>query len=83
MKLNLFLKILAIALIYLLLHGCAGAGDFEISLPKEYYIVRSSAHMITISKKENKNSLGETVIPAKVDEIGGVTNAMGSIFKKC
>ncbi|MBW5457298.1 DUF3997 domain-containing protein [Clostridium sporogenes] len=51
------------------MYGCAGLGDFEISLPKGYSVFRSSAHVITINKRENENSLDETVISAKVDEI--------------
>ncbi|EJO5347742.1 DUF3997 domain-containing protein [Clostridium botulinum] len=66
---KLFLKILTIVLIPLLLYGCAGAMDFQISLPRGYSVLRSSAHMITINKKKYENSLDETVIPAKVDEI--------------
>ncbi|GAA0739153.1 DUF3997 domain-containing protein [Clostridium oceanicum] len=64
-----FFKIMIITLISLLFYGCAGLGDFEIKLSKGYVLSRSSANMVTINKKEDGNSLSQTIIPEKVDKV--------------
>lgn len=62
-------RLLFIGMISLLLYGCAGAGDYDISLPGEYSLIRSSAHNITINKKQGEDVWGEALIPAKITEL--------------
>ncbi len=40
----------------LLLTGCAGLGDYDIDLPGDYSIVRTTAHNVTIAPKEGECS---------------------------
>lgn len=58
-----------ISLIFLLLYGCAGAGDYVVSLPGGYSLLRGSAHMITINKNIDENIWSEAVIPAKITKL--------------
>lgn len=53
----------------LLSSGCAGLGDYDITLPDGYSVIRTSAHMIKICKQEDEESWGEVLIPAKVVEV--------------
>ncbi|MEH6944856.1 DUF3997 domain-containing protein [Bacillus sp. JJ722] len=52
------------------LTGCPGAADYDIDLPGNYSIVRTSAHDVTIAPKTGEDSWGATIIPAKVTEVG-------------
>ncbi|KAB2332783.1 DUF3997 domain-containing protein [Bacillus mesophilum] len=50
--------------------GCAGASDYEIDLPGNYSVIRSSAHDVKISPKIGENGWGPEVVPAEVVEVG-------------
>lgn len=50
--------------------GCPGASDYDVELPGNYSIVRSSAHEVKIAPKISEGLWGEAVIPAKVIEAG-------------
>lgn len=63
------LRFVLIGVTTLLLYGCAGAGDYDISLPGEYSVIRSSGHDITIRKQEAEGYWGEELIPAKIVEL--------------
>lgn len=63
------LKCLLIISLSMILYGCAGAGDFDIDLSGGYSLIRSSAHMVTINKRESEAIWGEAIIPAKVIEL--------------
>ncbi|WP_282942172.1 DUF3997 domain-containing protein [Paenibacillus sp. RC67] len=54
---------------FLLTSGCAGLGDYDISLPGGYSVVRTSAHQVTISRQVSEGVWGERVVPAKVVQI--------------
>ncbi|MDM5154994.1 DUF3997 domain-containing protein [Bacillus sp. DX1.1] len=63
----MFFKMSVISL--LLLTGCAGVSDYDVDLPGDYSIVRSSAHNVTIAPKEGSGGWGSAVIPTKVTEV--------------
>lgn len=49
--------------------GCAGLGDYDIDLPGNYSIVRTSAHQIKLAPKKGESSWGSDIIPAKIVEV--------------
>ncbi|MGN7479199.1 DUF3997 domain-containing protein [Solibacillus silvestris] len=53
----------------LVLTGCAGLADYDIDLPGDYSVVRTSAHQIFISPKISDNQWGPEVIPSEVTEV--------------
>ncbi|MBU9713694.1 DUF3997 domain-containing protein [Evansella tamaricis] len=53
-----------------LLTGCAGMADYDVELPGNYSILRTSAHQVTIALKTGEDSWGSEIIPAKVTEVG-------------
>lgn len=63
------LKCLLIGMVCLLLNGCAGAGDYDISLSGGYSLIRSSGDIITINKKTGDGVWEEALIPEKVTEL--------------
>ncbi|PQD93653.1 hypothetical protein CYL18_18785 [Pradoshia eiseniae] len=70
-NLYFYISLTAITIISLLfLTGCPGASDYDIDLPDNYSIVRTSANEVTIAPKTSKDSWGSTIIPAKVTEVG-------------
>lgn len=52
------------------LTGCAGAADYDIELPGEYSIIRTSAHQVKIAPKTGTDSWGANAVPAEVTEVG-------------
>ncbi|GKV70339.1 hypothetical protein NCCP2716_28370 [Sporosarcina sp. NCCP-2716] len=52
------------------LTGCAGAADYDIDLPGEYSILRTSAHQVTIAPKTGTDAWGANAVPAEVTEVG-------------
>jgi len=50
--------------------GCAGASDYDIDLPGNYSILRTSAHQVTIAPKTSENGWGANIVPAEVIEVG-------------
>lgn len=63
---SLFIAIISIVL----LTGCSGASDYEVDLPGNYSIVRTSAHQVIIAPKTSQDSWDSAIIPAKVTEVG-------------
>lgn len=61
--------IIMLLLLLIILQGCAGAGDYDIQLPGQFSVVRTSAHQVTISPKESSHSWGSPVVPAKVVQV--------------
>lgn len=60
---------IVIVLVGLTLFGCAGAGDYDIELSGGYSLIRSSAHQVTINKRQSETSWESAVIPTKIVEI--------------
>ncbi|MGL5085527.1 MAG: DUF3997 domain-containing protein [Clostridium sp.] len=53
-----------------MLYGCVPErGDYDITLPNDYSLIRNSAHMITINKQIDESSWNLEIIPAKVVEL--------------
>ncbi len=52
------------------LTGCAGAADYDIDLPGEYSILRTSADRVIIAPKTGTDIWREAAVPAKVTEVG-------------
>ncbi|MGN7410915.1 DUF3997 domain-containing protein [Sporosarcina sp. SAFN-010] len=50
--------------------GCAGASDYDIDLPGNYSVLRTSAHEVTIAPKTSETGWGANVVPAEVTEVG-------------
>ncbi|MDE5416150.1 DUF3997 domain-containing protein [Alkalihalobacterium chitinilyticum] len=44
-------------------------GDYDIDLPVNYSVVRTSAHQVTIAPKTSDTSWGSNIIPTKVTEL--------------
>lgn len=53
----------------LILTGCPGMADYDIDLPGDYSVVRTSGHNIIIAPKISDHLWGMEVIPAKVTEV--------------
>jgi hypothetical protein len=68
LKKQYFLFIAIISLSFLT--GCPGASDYDIEMPGNYSVIRTSAHNITIAPKTSEDSWGANIIPAKVTEVG-------------
>ena len=51
------------------LTSCAGLADYDIDLPGDYSVVRTSAHKIFISPEIGDNNWGPEVIPSEVTEV--------------
>jgi len=62
-------KILLVAVVFLLLSACAGMADYDVDLPSDYWVIRSSAHNIIILRGDG-TLFEETLVPAKVTQIG-------------
>lgn len=60
--------ILVVTLLFILT-SCSGTADYSIDLPGDYSVVRTSAHQVNISPKEDENIWGSDVIPPKVVEV--------------
>ena len=54
----------------LFLTGCPGASDYEIDLPSNYSVIRTSGHQVTIAAKISQGNWDSPIIPAKVTEVG-------------
>lgn len=67
-KEQLFLFLLIASLLFS--SGCAGAADYDIDLPGNYSILRTSAHHVTIAPKTSENGWGANIVPAEVIEVG-------------
>ena len=52
-----------------LLTGCPGPSDFDLDLPGNYSVVRTSAHQVKIAPKVSEGGWGTDVIPTKVTEV--------------
>lgn len=67
------MKMVTLGLLYIALFaasGCAGLGDYDISLPGGYAVVRTSAHEVAIRKQEGEGVWGGEIVPAKVVQVG-------------
>lgn len=53
----------------ILLTGCAGVSDFDVDLPGDYSIIRTSPDIVFISPKLEDGLFGETMIEEKVVEV--------------
>lgn len=62
-------KCLSIMLLSLLLYGCAGEGDYDVELPNNYSLIRSSSHSISVKKQTGEGEWESDTIPEKVTEI--------------
>lgn len=56
-------------LLLITLHGCAGLGDYDIQLPGNFSVVRTSGHQVTISPQLSSHSWGSPIVPAKVVQV--------------
>lgn len=65
----MFKKVVLLCGIIMLISGCAGLGDYDIDLPGNYSILRTSGDQITIAP-QNEIGWGENIVPAKVIEVG-------------
>lgn len=45
-------------------------GDYDIDLPGNYSVIRTSANEVTIAQKTEEGWWGEDLIPSKVVEVG-------------
>jgi hypothetical protein len=53
-----------------ILYGCLpNPGDYDIDLPNNYSLVRSSAHIVTINKQIDEGVWNSSIIPEKVTEL--------------
>lgn len=67
-------KLIGLLFFSLLLCGCAGLADYDIDLPGDYSVIRTSADNVIIAPKVGSGTWGETVIPTKVLEVGWNNN---------
>ena len=63
-------KIILLFGFILLVSGCAGLADYDIDLPGNYSIVRTSGHEVSIAPKIGEGEWGANIVPAEVVEAG-------------
>ncbi|MGN7358519.1 DUF3997 domain-containing protein [Paenibacillus sp. SAF-054] len=56
-------------LLLITLQGCAGLGDYDIQLPGNFSVVRTSGHQVTISPQLSSHSWGSPIVPAKLVQV--------------
>lgn len=66
------LRTLFILLFVFIQAGCVGPGvqDYDVDLPGNYSIVRTSSHHVKIAPKQGDTGWGSDIIPTKVTEVG-------------
>ncbi|GIQ69693.1 hypothetical protein XYCOK13_25170 [Xylanibacillus composti] len=63
-------KLIIAIFVLLLLTGCPGAADYDLDLPGNYSVIRTSAHHVTIALKlGERGPWSENLIPTKVTEV--------------